>query len=79
MKIRVHLYGTLPQRFPSYDPALGLEIVLPDSSSVRDLARRLGIVDSDGGIVTSGGRVLGPDDPLKDGITVQVLQQVHGG
>jgi hypothetical protein len=79
MKIRVHLFGTLPQRFPGYPPGKGLELEFPDAALVKDLLLRLGIADSDGGVVTCRGRVLGRDAELEDGAAIQVLQLAHGG
>jgi sulfur carrier protein ThiS len=79
MKIRVHLFGTLPQRFPGYPPGKGLDLELSEGALVRDLLARMGITDSDGGIVTCGGRVMSHDDELEGGASVQVLQLAHGG
>jgi len=79
MKIHVHLFGTLPQRFPGYAPGKGLDMEFPEGALVKDLLLRLGIADSDGGIVTCRGRVMGHDAELEDGASVQVLQLVHGG
>jgi hypothetical protein len=79
MKIKVYLFGTLPQRFSGYDSGQGLSVDLPDHARVRDLLHALGVTGADKAIVTSGGQVKGPDVALKDGMTVQLLQQVHGG
>ena len=79
MKIKVHLFGTLPQRFPGYSPGKGFDMEFPEGTLVKDLLSRLGIADSDGGIVTCGGHVMGHDDELEGGASVQVLQLAHGG
>ncbi|MBW1787430.1 MAG: hypothetical protein JRK53_12530 [Deltaproteobacteria bacterium] len=79
MNIKVYLFGTLPQRFPGYDPGQGLVMDLPAHATVKDLLGKLDITDADKAIVTSGGQVRGPGASLKDGMTVQLLQQVHGG
>jgi len=79
MKIRVHLFGTLPQRFPGNPPGKGLDLELSEGALVKDLLLRLEITDADGGIVTCKGLVMGRHAELEDGTSVQVLQQVHGG
>lgn len=79
MKIRVELFGTLPKRFPDYDPATGMEIEMPEGASVGDLLARLHISSRESGVVAMEGKVAGPADPLREGVSVRVLQQVHGG
>lgn len=79
MKVTVRLFGTLMKQFPHYDPECGIEIEIPDGTSVHGLLRHLEISDAQRGIVTSGGLILRADDPLKDGISVNIIQPVFGG
>jgi sulfur carrier protein ThiS len=79
MKVKVRLFGTLGQKFPGYDPAKGLEVEIPDGARVKDLLARLGIPETRGGVAAAGGVILHPEDPLKDGASVHLLQSVYGG
>ncbi len=51
MRLRVKLFGTLPQRYPGYDSSQGLEVEIPNGAKVKDLLARLEISASDGGLV----------------------------
>ncbi|NNL75089.1 MAG: hypothetical protein HKO68_01995 [Desulfobacterales bacterium] len=79
MKIRVKLFGTLPQRYPGYDSSQGFEVEVPDGAKVKDLLARLEILPSDGGMVAVNNLVAQPNDPLKEGVSVLVLQSAFGG
>jgi len=79
MKIRVKLFGTLPQRYPGYDPSHGLEVEIPDGAKVKDLLARLKIFASDGGLVAVDNLVVQHDDALKEGVSVRIFQSAFGG
>ena len=79
MKIRVKLFGTLPQRYPGYNPSQGIEVAIPDGAKVKDLLARLEIFASDGGLVAVNNLVAQPNDPLKDGVSVRIFQSAFGG
>ena len=79
MKIRIKLFGTLPQRYPDYDPKQGLEVEIPEGAKVKDLLARLDISASDGGLVAVDNRVVQHDDELKDGVSVRIFQRAFGG
>jgi len=79
MKIRVKLFGTLPQRYPDYDPKQGLEVEIPEGAKVNDLLARLDISASDGGLVAVDNLVVQHDDELKDGVSVRIFQRAFGG
>ncbi len=79
MKIRVKLFGTLPKRYPGYDPSQGLEVEIPDGAKVKDLLTRLEIVASDGGLVAVDNLVVQHEDALKEGISVRIFQSAFGG
>ena len=79
MKIRVKLFGTLPQRYPDYDPSQGLEVGIPDGAKVKDLLTRLKIFASDGGLVVIDNLVVQHDDALKEGASVRIFQSAFGG
>ncbi|MBW2565237.1 MAG: MoaD/ThiS family protein [Deltaproteobacteria bacterium] len=79
MKIRVRLFGTLPQRYPGYDPSQGFEVEIPDGAKVKDLLARLEIFASDGGLVVVDNLVVQHDDALKESVSVRIFQSVFGG
>ena len=79
MKVRVKLFGTLPQRYPGYDSSQGLEVEVPDGARVKDLLARLAIHASDGALVAVDNLVVQHDDTLKEGVSVRIFQSVFGG
>ena len=79
MKVRVKLFGILGQRFPGYHHEQGIEVEIPDGARVRELLAHLEISNSQSGVVSMEGRILGEDDKLKDETVVQIFQAVHGG
>jgi sulfur carrier protein ThiS len=52
---------------------------MSEGASVKDLLGRLKISEVKGGVVAAGGKVLHPEDPLEDGMSVHLLQAVYGG
>lgn len=79
MKVRVRLFGVLGQGFPDYDHQTGMEIEIPEGSTVGDLLDRLGMPGSFGGVVACGGRLLAKDGVLEEGAEVGIFQSVFGG
>lgn len=77
--VTVKLYGTLPRRFPAYDPDKGLAVTLEQGATLADLTRQLGITPEDTGVVSMEGRVVQPDEVLPDGARVRIFQVAHGG
>jgi sulfur carrier protein ThiS len=79
MKVRVKLYGTLSQQFPDYRHSEGIELEVPEGTTVKDLLDRLGISESQRAVVAVEGRILRADDAMRCGVPVNVLQAIHGG
>ncbi len=79
MKIRVKLFGTLPQRIPDYNSARGLEVEIPDGAKVKDLLAHLDISSSDSGFVAVNNQVVQHDNDLKEGASVRIFQRALGG
>ena len=79
MKIRVKLFGTLPQRYPDYDSTQGLEVEIPDGARVKDLLAHLELSASDGGLVAIDNLVVPHDHELTDGASVRIFQRAFGG
>ena len=79
MRVKVKLFGPLSQKFPGYDPVKGLEVEIPDGARVKDLLAHLGIPETKGGVAAVEGMILHPEDPVKDGSSVHLLQSVYGG
>jgi sulfur carrier protein ThiS len=79
MKVRVKLYGTLSQHFPSYQHSQGIEVEIPDGATVKDLLAFLEISESRGALVIMEGRILKAHDTIQCGVTVNILQAIRGG
>jgi sulfur carrier protein ThiS len=79
VKVRVKFFGTLSHEVPGYDPGNGLALEFVDGAKVKDLLRQLKNSEVKGGVVTVDGKVLHPDDPLKEGASVCLLQAMDGG
>ena len=79
MKIRVKLFGTLPQRYPAYDSPRGLEVEIPDGATVKDLLAHLDFSAADGGLVAIDNLVVQHDHELHDGVSVRIFQRAFGG
>ena len=79
MKVRVKLFGTLPQRYPEYDPVDGLEVEIPDGARVKDLLAYLELSSSDGGVAAIDNLVVNVEKKLKEGVCVRIFQSAFGG
>jgi sulfur carrier protein ThiS len=79
MKVWVKLFGTLPQRYPEYDPEDGLEVEIPDGAEVKDLLAYLELSASDGGVATIDNLVVNVEAKLKEGVCVRIFQGAFGG
>jgi sulfur carrier protein ThiS len=79
MRVRVQLYGTLSLRVPGYEHSWGMEIELAEGATIKDLLDHLKISESQGAVVTIGGRIRKAGDKIPDGVHARVFQSVHGG
>ena len=79
MKVRVRLYGTLSQRFPSYQHSQGMEVEIPDGATVQDLLDLLDLSESRGEVVIAEGRALRADDSIQRGVPLSIMQTIGGG
>jgi sulfur carrier protein ThiS len=79
MKVTVKLYGTWRERFPGYQHSRGMEVEIPEGTTVQDLLALLEIPESQGAVVIMEGRVLKADDQIWCGVSVDVFQSIRGG
>jgi sulfur carrier protein ThiS len=79
MKVKVKLYGALSQLFPDYQPSQGMEVELPDRATAKGLLAHLGISGSQRAVVIVNGRILGADDEIVGGASVNIVQAIGGG
>ena len=79
MKIKVELNGRLSKNIRDYDTDNGAEIEIPDGGNIGDLLTILNITKSQGCVVVMDGRIMGPDDRLKDNASITVLEALQGG
>jgi len=79
VKVEVHLFATLTPFLPpeSHDGAATLE--MPDGSTVRDVACRLGIPTDLDRVSLVNGREAEPERPLQPGDVVTVFPPLMGG
>lgn len=79
MEVSVKVFGTLRERFPSYQPSEGIQVELPDGATVADLFVQLGLPESQRPVAITGGRVLKGEEELRPGALVNVMQAISGG
>lgn len=79
MRVRVRLYGLLGKGIPGHDPREGMEMDVPEGSTLSDVLDLLGVEAGGGEIVVSGGRVLEREERLRPGATIQVYHSAAGG
>jgi sulfur carrier protein ThiS len=79
MNVQVKLYGTLSQRFPGYQSSQGIEVEIPDGTTVKGLLALLEISESQRAVVIVEGRILKADDEIPGRVPVSVLQAIQGG
>ncbi len=79
MKVTVRLFGTLSRGFPDYRHSEGMELEIPDGTTVRDLLALLQLSESRGATVVMEGRVRKADEVIENGIPVHILEVISGG
>lgn len=79
MKVNVKLFSVLCEHVPDYNPQRGVEVELKDGATAADLLRQLGIGLAEAPVVTCKGRVLYPEDTIKDNSVIEIFQSVAGG
>jgi sulfur carrier protein ThiS len=79
MKVTVRLFGTLSQKFPGYRPSQGVEIEIPDGSTVKELLAHLEISEERGAAVIANGKVLNVDVKVEAGSSLDIFQSISGG
>jgi sulfur carrier protein ThiS len=79
MKVKVRLFGTLSQGFPDYRHSEGMEVEIPEGTTVRDLLTLLQLSESRGAAVAVAGRILKQDDTIRNEVPVHILQVLSGG
>ncbi len=67
MKLTVKLSTTLRDYVPGYVPETGLQVEMPEGSTVAQLAQHLGLPPQDIKIVMVNGRQQKVSDPMRDG------------
>ena len=79
MKIRVIFFGTLGKRFPDHDPTRGIEVDIPEGSTVEDLIKQLDFPLEKLDMVAMNGRLVNAGDLLEKNAVVRVFQPIFGG
>ena len=79
MKIRVLLFGTLGKSFSNHDLVDGMEVELPDGSTVGDLIAHIDLPTKKFGMVSMDGHLVKANNILKENAVVRVFQPIFGG
>ncbi len=79
MKVNVKLYGRLSRSFDGYEHSSGLEVIMPEGSSLLDLLVYLNLSPKGLGIISMDGRLLKKNSQLKDGSQIKIFQPIAGG
>ena len=79
MKLTVKLSTTLRDYVPDYVPETGLQVEMPEGSTVAQLAQHLGLPPQDIKIVLVNGRPQQVDDLMRDGDRIAYFPAVGGG
>jgi len=79
LKLTVQLYGTLRRAFDDYDHSSGIQVVLPEKSSIYDLLAHLNLPSEGLGMIYMDGTVLNKNSQLQDGTQIKIFQPIAGG
>ena len=79
MKIRMILFGTLRKSFADHDPVHGMEVEIPEGSTVGDLIATIDLPAKKFGMVSMNGHLVKAGDLLEENAVVRVFQPIFGG
>jgi sulfur carrier protein ThiS len=79
MQVRVKLLGTLPSLYLSEYPEAGLQLELPDSTTVAELVAVLGMPPARVAIVTINGVLARAGDRIPENGLVKLMHGLVGG
>ena len=79
MKIRVILFGTLSKSFAVHDPVYGMEVEIPEDSTVGDLISHIDLPAKKFGMVSMNGQLVKTGNLLKENAVLWVFQPIFGG
>jgi sulfur carrier protein ThiS len=79
MKIRVILFGTLRKSFTDHDPVHGMEVEIPEGSTVGDLIAHIDLPTKKFGLVSVDGQLVKAGNLLQENVVVRVFQPIFGG
>jgi sulfur carrier protein ThiS len=79
MKVVVRFIGRLGQGLPLYDQQKGLQVEIPDDTTVKDLIYHLRMPKSQSWMVVLDGRILKSEAVLTRNACVYVVPAVFGG
>jgi len=79
MKIRVILFGTLRKSFSDHDPVHGMEVEIPEGSTVGDLIAHIDLPAKKFGLVSVDGHLAKAGNLLQENAVVRVFQPIFGG
>lgn len=75
----VKLYGTPGLDIPNGNPTKGIEVDLPNGSTITDLLARINIENPEGVMVIRDQQIADPGDLLVPGAMVKIFRMIAGG
>ncbi|RLB87996.1 MAG: hypothetical protein DRH26_14460 [Deltaproteobacteria bacterium] len=79
MQLNIKLYGTLSRSFDEYDHLSGMDITLPEGSSINDLLVYLNILSKRVGMILMNDSPVQKDTQIKNEAQIKILQPIAGG
>ena len=75
----VKLYGTLGMDIVNSNPTKGIEVDLPNGSTISNLLARINIEDPEGVMVIKDQQIADPGALLVPGTIVKIFRMIAGG
>lgn len=79
MTVTIKLFATLGLKIEDYDHKHGLMRHVPKGTTPADLLQELQIPLSHVGLISSNNKILEPDMPLSNGMSVNFFSLISGG
>lgn len=79
LKLKVRLYGMLGRSFEGYDHLSGLDIRLPEGSTIHDLMAHLDMASKQVGMVVMDGKPVQAKTRIENNALIKILRPISGG
>ncbi len=79
MKLKVKLYGTLSHDFDAYDHQNGVDVTIPEGTTIHDLLVHLNLAPNGIGMIFMNSRPVKKNARIKDEAKIKIFQPIFGG